>query len=190
MTQLSALSQLSEEPVTLAAAKSYLRIGHASEDSLVLDMLRAARTRLEQVAGLALVTRTFRLTLSDWPETLAGRGARLPISPVTQLLAVRIRSSDATLTDHLDRFQLRCGRLCLRPWSMAPIIAKRDQIEIDVRAGFGSASSVPDDLREALFRLMAALYAARPSPGEKPQPNSGLPPEVRAILDARKDVRL
>lgn len=190
MTQLTSLSPPGEEPVTLATAKSYLRIGHAGEDGLVLDLLRAARTRLEQVAGLALVARTFRLSFCDWPASLSGRGARLPVSPVTELLAVRVISPEGTVTDHLDRFLLRCGRLCLRPWSMAPIIAMQGRIEIDMRAGFGPASRVPADLQEALLRLMAAMYASRPSPGAKPDAAAGLPREVRAILDARKEVRL
>ena len=120
MTKLTVLTPPGEEPVSLAAVKTYLRIGHDGEDAFLTELLASARARLEQAASLALVTRTVRITWPTWPSELAGRGARLPLSPVTQLDAVRVVDAEASSAMHSERFQLLCGRVRLRPWSMCP----------------------------------------------------------------------
>ena len=50
------------EPVTLAGAKEFLRVDHEDEDALILDMIRAARERVEEMARLSLITRRRQLT--------------------------------------------------------------------------------------------------------------------------------
>lgn len=190
MTKLTVTSPPDEEPVSLDEAKSYLRIGHEGEDQLASEMIVSARSRLEQVAGLALVRQTVQLTWLQWPAEIAGRGARLPVSPIQQLESVAISDQDDTLSDHTDRFQVYCGRLRLRPWSMLPSVAPAERIEITLQAGFGAASKVPGDLREAVLKLIAATYASRRSGAPTPDMLAGLPQDVQSILDARKEVRL
>jgi hypothetical protein len=57
-------------------------------------------------------------------------------------------------------------------------------------AGFGAAEEVPDDLQEAVLRLVGAIYRARPGDGSIATSDIGVPAEVQAILNARKEVRL
>lgn len=190
MSILTVISPAAEAPLSLESVKAFLRVGDTAEDSFISALCQSARERLEQVAGLALVTQTVRVTWSEWPTSVHRRGARLPISPVRDLLSVTVTDADGSASLYGDRFQLLCGRICLRPWSMLPPVPIGARIEIDLEAGFGVATDVPEDLREALLHLIAAMYAARTPEAFDLSIRGGLPDSVRAILNARKEVRL
>lgn len=190
MTQLTVITPPAEAPVSLETVKAFLRVGHDGDDGLIADVLAAARERLEVTAGMAFIVQTIQVSWSEWPNAFARIGARLPRMPVRQLFAVRIKDADDHTIDVTDHFQLVGDRLCLRPWQSLPEVAPGGQIELEISVGFGAAADVPEDLREALLRLVGALYGARhPSSGFVSH-WGGLPREVQAILDARKDVRL
>lgn len=118
---------------------------------------------------------------------MAGRGAVLPRRPVTSLSSVTLLDADGGWSSETERFQLLAGRLCLRPWSLAPVIASGGHVELTLDVGFGAQADVPEDLKQACLRLVAALYATR-APGAFE--HSALPDDVQAILNARREVRL
>lgn len=190
MTKLTVITPPAEEPVTLAAAKDFLRIGHDGEDDLVTRLIAGARARIEQAAGLALVVQTLRVDWLAWPSTLAGRGALLPRRPAKALVSVVCVSEDGDRTDETDRFRIDCGRLGLRPWSLSPAIDSGGWVEITYEAGYGAASDVPEDLKEALLRLAGSLYSTRAPDAFDLSSGGAVPDEVRAILEARREVRL
>ena len=189
MSKLTVITPPGEPAVSLAAAKDYLRIGHPGEDELVEGIVQAAVARLEQNAGLALVRQTMQLIWHQWPSEVAGRGVRLPVSPIIGLFSVIILSDDNAETDVTERFQITCGRLCLKPWSMLARLNSGDRVKLEFEAGFGAASDVPDDLQEAVLRLTLAAYRGRQA-GSGGANANGIPPAVQSILDARRQVRL
>ncbi len=184
MTELTVISPPAEEPVSLAAAKAFLRIGHDGEDTLISDLIASGRARIEQESGISLVQQTFRVAWTQWPASLAGRGVRLPRRPVRALVAVHVMDVDETLTDYTERFRLDCGRLTLRPWSQRPALGPGATALISFEAGYGTANDTPEDLKEACLRLTSALYADRSATP------SALPDTVQTILNARREVRL
>ena len=190
MSKLTVMTPPDEPAVSVAAVKNYLRIGHDGEDDLISDLIQAATARLEQVAGLALVRQTLQLSWIRWPSAISGRGERLPVSPIVDLDAVLVIDQTDGETDVTERFQIDCGRLRLRPWSMLPPVSSTDRIVIRFRAGFGAVSDLPDDLQDAILRLIAASYGTRQTGADAQDLKGGLPVEVRSILDARKEVRL
>lgn len=186
MTNLTVITPPAEEPVSLASAKAFLRLGHDGEDALVSNLIASARARIEQESGLALVTQVMRLAWTAWPLSLSGRGVALPRRPAIALDSVFLVGPDGTLDEQTERFALDCGRLRLRPWSWCPIIEKGGSVQVTFEAGFGAADEVPEDLKEACLRLVAALYSTRGSGTD----GQGLPDAVQAILNARREVRL
>lgn len=179
---LTVITLPGEEALSLAAAKAFLRIGHDGEDTLVSDLIAGARARLEEAAGLALVTRTLQRSWTAWPSAIARRGIALRPGPVKALLAVRTVDSDGGETDVSDRFVLTGSRLCLKPGAWRPGIPPGGQVEAEFEAGFGAAADLPEDLVHALKLTLLEAYA-RKSDG-------GLPQEAQAIIDARREVRL
>ena len=190
MTKLTVITPPAEEPVSLASAKAFLRIGHDGEDPLIAELIASARARIEQESGLALVKQGFRQAWFRWPASLGGRGVFLPRRPVTPLVSVLVMDAADTFTDYTDRFRLDCGRLMLRPWSRAPGILTDGSAQITFEAGFGAAADVPEDLQEACLRLVSALYAARRTEAGVRSSTGGLPDQVQSILNARREVRL
>lgn len=186
MTNLTVITPPAEEPVSLASAKAFLRLGHNGEDALVSDLIASARARIEQESGQALVTQVMRVAWTAWPLALSGRGVALPRRPATALVSVLLVDPDGTLDEQTERFRLDCGRLTLRPWSWCPIIEPGGSVQVTFEAGFGAADDVPEDLKEACLRLVAALYSRRGAEAD----SQGLPDAVQSILNARREVRL
>jgi uncharacterized phiE125 gp8 family phage protein len=190
MTNLTVISPPAGEAVSLSQAKAFLRIGHDGEDALVSDLIGQAAARVEQVGGLALITRTLQAVWSRWPPDLNGRGARLPIGPVRALQAVNLIDENGAVSDETARFRLDCGRLSLRPWSMVPGIPPGGQVEIVFEAGFGLAGDVPNDLIEAVLLTLQETYERRDTALRRVRDEGPLPERAEAILQSRRGVRL
>ncbi|MEZ5945910.1 MAG: hypothetical protein R3C13_08355 [Hyphomonas sp.] len=168
--------------LSLAAAKEYLRIGHDGEDALVSTLISAAEARLEIVGGIALVSRTVRRSWSAWPVGLTRGGVCLAPSPATALVSVELKDADGVGDLVTGRFQLMDGRLSLRPFTPLPGMPPGGRAEVTFVAGYGAATDVPDDLVQALKRLVHVAYRR----GEE----GDLPQDVAAAVGAHTQVRL
>ena len=59
MGSLVVSSAPSSEPLTLSDTKSYLRVDHSSDDSLITSLIIASRQLVEEHTGRALITKTY-----------------------------------------------------------------------------------------------------------------------------------
>ncbi|MEL7127939.1 MAG: hypothetical protein AAGK23_00190 [Pseudomonadota bacterium] len=171
------------ETVSLSEAKEYLRIGHAGEDALVLELVASAGARVEHATGRALLAQTIRIQLKAWPQALLDGKFVLTPGPAIDLLSVKLGEDDLT-----ERFILQNNCLALRPWNYLPIVQAGQVITIDVRVGYGTSQDVPDDLKLAIKQLAALAYRLR-SDGDD-RGISALPESVDALLQPYKGVRL
>ena len=125
-----------EEPVTLAEAKAFCRIDGSDEDALMSARIAAARLQVESLTGRALVTQTWRLTM-----TCASRLVELPVIPA------------ASLVDAPDGAVLQGDAVLL--------VEPADELTVDYTAGYGDAGDVPGDLKQAVLTLVAYWYENR-----------------------------
>lgn len=177
------------EPVNLAEAKEFLRIASAGEDNLVAQMISGARARIEEAVGLALISRTLRVVLHEWPAVMrVRRSITLPVRPADELVAVRVMQGGVE-TDVADRFRLMPGRAARLTW-VSGALAHPDaftQIEVDYVAGFGEAAEdVADSLRLAVRQMVGHAYRARYTEGGA----EPFPPDVAAMVAPWRRVRL
>lgn len=154
------------EPLGLAEAKAYLRIAYEGEDALVTGLIGAARSRIEELARVAMISRTLRVTLDRWPQrTMETRVFPLPVRPAMQLVAVRVFDAYAEPETVTDRFVMSAGRAARLVWVKDRFpwpAARADGIEIDYVAGFGEApEDVAAGLKLAVKRLVAHAYHSR-----------------------------
>ena len=83
---LTTLAAPAAEPVSLAEAKDYLRIGGDGEDGLVGSMIAGARARIEALANVAMITRTLRVTMDWWPRgAVEKRTVVMPVRPTMRM---------------------------------------------------------------------------------------------------------
>jgi uncharacterized phiE125 gp8 family phage protein len=183
MTDLTVITPPAGEPLSLAAAKDFLRLGTDAEDALVTELIRAGRAQVEAASGLALVTRTLMRRWTDWPHGLMRAGVKLRPGPATALVSVVRIDAEGGEELLTGRFELLNGKLRLRPFAGLPVVPLGGSVTVTFEAGYGDAEDVPEDLVHGVKLWVQAAYLA----GER---RGGLPEEVTAFLAARREVRL
>ena len=154
------------EPVSLVAAKLYLRVDHDAEDGLIADLTRAARETVEAFTGRALVIRRVVETRDGW-NTRPDGAVRLALAPVATVHAIRVARADGAMIAVAGppRVDADGGliRLASYPAPAFPVAG----IEIEYSAGYGATEAAcPAPLRQAVLIAVAALYENRE--GETP----------------------
>jgi gp6-like head-tail connector protein len=132
-----------EEPVSLAEAKAWCRLDSTDEDDLVSALIAAARLQVESETRRALVTQSWRLTL-DCPR---GRLIVLPVAPVSEITSATADDADIEVTLQGDAVLLPGDGY--------------QELIVDYTAGYGAASDVPADLKQAVLALVGHWYANR-----------------------------
>lgn len=171
-------------PVTLAAAKNYLRVDDATDDDLITLFIGAATDQAELYTGRCFIHRTYRLTLDAFPAS-SGRdvwwdgvrqGAigeltrvgpillgKLPLASVTGILtydAAGIATAVDPATYSISTYD---GEISLRSGAAWPVNLRRERaIEITFVAGYGATpADVPPAIRTAILNQVAQSYEAR-----------------------------
>lgn len=153
----------SVEPVSVADAKEFLRVDSTAEDSLILSLVTAARTHVEQYLQKSLITQTWRLVLDGFPST--GR-LFLPMGPLQSVNSIKTYSSaDAesvfSATEYfVDTVGDRVGQSLDSVWPAN--LRPTNAVIIDYTTGYGSAASdVPGDIVQAIKMLISHYYENR-----------------------------
>lgn len=182
MSDLTVITPPAGEPVSLDAAREFLRLGTDAEDGLVARLIASARAQIEAASGLALVSRTCKRTWARWPWTIVAGGARLRPGPAGALVSVVRFDALGTQEEVSARFEIAGGKLRLKAGAALPGIAAGGRVEVTFEAGFGAPGSVPEDLQHAVKLYVQVAYLR----GSE-RPLSGVPEDVQAILDARRE---
>lgn len=150
------------EPLSLAEAKTWLRVDTTADDDVIGALIASARLVVEALVRRVLVAQTWRIALDQAPAS----GFVLPLSPVRSITAIRVfplagpaqtLSADIYALDQ----DLGTARLLFNATPPAPG-RLRDGFEIDLVAGFSDTpAGVPAPLRQAMRILIARWYENR-----------------------------
>lgn len=166
------LTDLSPPPVgavSLAAAKTFLRVDGDAEDMLISDLIDTAARHIEGVCALSLITRPQRLR-----RPVEGGEVRLHRYPVSSVEAVRLEGATIAVSTNLHA----------RPAILS--VPRAGLLEIDFTAGFGiDPADIPTPLRQALLLLIAHLYEHRGDSAAPP-----VPMMVEALIAPYRGLRL
>jgi uncharacterized phiE125 gp8 family phage protein len=175
--------------VSLADAKTHLRISHADDDAYVTKLISAAEKLIEQRCGLRLIQQSWALFLDCWPPDGT---VLLHMSPVQQLDEIILYSEDDTpaMLDlahvYLDK-HAKPARVVLRHERPRPQAGRRTNgIEFRFQAGFAATTDgVPQDIQQAILITIAHWFDHR-GEGE----GGALPIAAAEILQHHFTVRL
>jgi uncharacterized phiE125 gp8 family phage protein len=152
------------EPVSLAEARTWLRLGsNEGEDAVLSLAIAAARASVEARTGKALVARTVRERFPAARLAAAARqegGARLAaaLHPVTALVAVaRTGPAGETSPAPAGLVRIEAGQL----WLARPVDQPVTVLMVDYVAGMGAASAIPLADKVAVLNEVAAIIARR-----------------------------
>lgn len=177
------------EPITLEAAKLFLRLDHDEEDDLISELIQSAREQVENLCRHSLIQRPQRVTLTP----PFGRVLYLNIAPIKSVTAMTLHlTSGEDETVPLDdlRINLRATpasiqkqTLGLWSWHSRPEI---DSMTVDVVAGYGeNPDDIPMPLRQAILLLLGQGYEHRAG---KDMP--GIPMMVDALVMPYRSLKL
>lgn len=76
------------EPITLAQAKTHLRVDDTAEDDLISALISASRTYCEKHTGRAFITQTWELVIDQFPA-LPLTGIAVPMPPLQSVTSVK-----------------------------------------------------------------------------------------------------
>lgn len=153
------------EPVSLAEAKTHLRVPHADDDAYISTLIIAARRAVESRTGLALITQGWSLWLDRWPDAPVASLGLAPVSAISDIVAFGEDGTPATYDPshyYLDGVS-KPGRAVIRPDRLPPLPGRKvNGIEVRFTAGFGvAASAVPQELKQALLLIIAHWFDRR-----------------------------
>ncbi len=143
------------EPLTLGETKSYLRIDHDDEDSLVGDLIVTARMHAENWLRRSLISQAWKLGYDE----CAPMKISLPMGPVSAITSVTIINRDNSSSVVSDEcYSLNSAMTMLR----FDIPLHGFQIEVAYDTGYGATGAhVPSPIRQGMLNHIAVLYDAR-----------------------------
>jgi uncharacterized phiE125 gp8 family phage protein len=157
-----------EEPIGLDDAKAQCRIDTAvsDEDALVTGLIQAAREWAETFTSRAFVSQVWYLRLSGFPYDAP---IWLPRPPLVSIASVTyVDTNGATQTWSTYDLSQPAGPHAayarLQPVYGAVFPIARPQLEavtVEYTCGYGSATAVPQAIKQALLLLVAHLYRNR-----------------------------
>ena len=154
-----------EEPISLNEAKAHMRIVVNDEDALINRLIAAARRQCERVARRSFVTRTLEAILDDWPhdEVIA-----LPYPPLASVTSIKYMDTGGvehtvSASDYIVDAHTQPGRVTPTFGRHWPSTTLQPMAAIVVRyvTGFGAASAVPEEYKQAMLLYVAHLYENR-----------------------------
>ncbi len=177
----------SQPLLSLAEAKQHVAIDHGDDDALLEGIVAAANDWMDGesgVLGRALITQTWRLTLSAPPR---GRALRLPIPVVQSVSAITYYDeTNAQQTLAADQYRRvshpEYGLVELVDGANWPNTYRRaDAMSVEYVTGYGdTAADVPQAIRHAAALLAAFWYDNRGAATERSM--SAMPMGVQSLL--------
>ena len=170
-TQITETTAPVVEPVTLAEAKSHLRVDGSDSDTIIGTMIIAARQWAENYCQRSFVQRTYRADVEGWAARY-----RLPLEPFASLSSVKYYTPDSpqvltTLDTDFYRANLGKSEIYVDASSSSyPSHATRDDaVQITYVAGDAPTTDSPQDhagnvsnaVKAAILLMVGDLFENR-----------------------------
>lgn len=168
----------SVEPLTIDEAKAWLKVQHDVENTIITDLIKAAREQFERISGFQLVQSTWQLTLDSFPgERDDGVASGIADDwwiylpqpraiSVTSIVYIATDGTSTTLPAADYSLDTTSEPARIEPaYDEGSWPSSRDQqnaVTVTYQSGYGStASSVPSAVKTCLRRMLGLLYEHR-----------------------------
>jgi len=188
------------EPITLAEAKSYLRVDSSGDDALITSLIVSARMLCEEHMQRAIMSQTLQLFIDStrdideplWEGTRTGPYLNyyknyidLPMPVISSVTHVKTYddADNATIFAstryYVDKAR-QPARVVLRTGETLPTALRvANAIEVQYVTGYSSANAVPEPIKFAIYQVLTYLYEHR---GDMYEGKTSLPATATKLL--------
>jgi len=152
-----------EEPLTTAEAKTHLKVSGTDEDTLIGNLIVAARQHAERYLRRALVSQTWDYYVDDFTDPIL-----LQKSPVTEVSSIKYYDTDnvlQTLSDsyyEVDLVSEPCRINEAYGYTYPDVYYdKPNAVQIRVVCGYTDSDAVPDLIKQGMYLFLTHLYEHR-----------------------------
>lgn len=194
------------KPVSLALAKTHLRVDGTDEDTIIQLYIDAATVAAENYLKRALITQTLKMTMDGfvtsakldpaWSGVITGARQdyqgfgdliqlwRAPIQSITSVVTIDESNNSTTYSASKYTLDKKRGRLFLNEGNVWPTsIRDYAGVEVNYVAGYGdSDTDVPENIRMGILQHVAQMY-------ERCQV-CDMPDSCKGLMGSNKIVRL
>ena len=167
MYGLSLVTPAATEPVTLDEVRRQLALGdNTTHDAMLLTYIAAARDYVERYTNRQLVTATWDLQIDWFPLGLEPiylpRGPLQSVTSITYLAAADGASTTWSSANYRVLTSTDPGKI-VPAFSVAYPASRWIAGAVTIRfvAGYGAASAVPAQLKQAILLLVTNLFESR-----------------------------
>lgn len=170
---LQRITEPSTSPVTLAEAKTYLRVDGSADDTGVQAMIDAAVSFIEDYIGRSIVAQAWRVTIDDFADAIVLRRG-----PVTSITSVQyydtagalqtVSAADYTLDNASDPAFLVRNTDAVWPATMDGVNA----VQINYATGY---ATIPAAIKHAVLVVLGYWFDNRDGA-------ASMPPAAMALL--------
>lgn len=145
------------EPVSLALAKSHLRVDGTDDDSLISGLISAARNWCENYQNRAYMEQTWELWLDEFP---GADYIEIPLPPLQSIASIKYYDTDdteatVTATDYITDATGFIGRVVLADGKSWPTTSLRPAkgVCIEFVCGYAAYSTVVNTVATAVSKV-------------------------------------
>lgn len=142
-------------PVTLDEAKDFLRVVHDNDDNYITMLIKAMTWRIEDKAEIALSTQSIT---AEW--AVAQSYVTLPRPPFVSVSGI------SYYNDSNVEVPITASGYYVEGLTIATIRFKQTvgaRLRVTYTAGYGTATDIPDDLKQYILQLVFQEYNQRGS---------------------------
>ena len=151
------------EPVSVATAKTYLRVDGSDDDTLIGSLIKAAREKGEELSRRAFISQTQEMIIDCWPKDLQLKIMRPPLQSITSVKYLDSANAEHTWTDYVTDIRSEPGVVIFNSTPSAALL-ESGAITVRFVAGYGNAgSNVPERINQTILQLVAYWYENRDS---------------------------
>lgn len=161
-----------EDAVTLAEAKAFMRITVSTDDARITSLITACQLAVESLIKQKLITQTLTLQLDQFGDVYTP----LDFGPVVSITSITVSGEAVAST----RFRLinnapgvPTARFVDDGAGLPPPVDDFGDIIIVYVSGYGGASAVPEDIKNAILWFVQVAFD---------DPNAKMPPISRSLL--------
>lgn len=152
----------SGEPISLAEAKTHLRVDHDEENGMIQILIQAAREIAEKTTNRSLITQTRTIKLDYFPR--CGE-FKIPYGPISSdpddFVITYYDENEVLQTLDSDDYWLdtTSGIPRVRIKNSWPsTFDMPNAVIIEYVAGYGTSSDVPKRIKQAMYLILGHLY--------------------------------